>query len=26
VFAGALPKTANGAIDRNQVKDAYRDA
>jgi acyl-CoA synthetase (AMP-forming)/AMP-acid ligase II len=26
VFAGALPKTAGGAIDRNQVKDAYRDA
>jgi acyl-CoA synthetase (AMP-forming)/AMP-acid ligase II len=26
VFAGTLPKTAGGAIDRNQVKDAYRDA
>jgi long-chain acyl-CoA synthetase len=26
VFAGGLPKTGSGAIDRNQVKDAYRDA
>jgi acyl-CoA synthetase (AMP-forming)/AMP-acid ligase II len=26
VFAAGLPKTANGAIDRNQVKDAYGDA
>jgi acyl-CoA synthetase (AMP-forming)/AMP-acid ligase II len=26
VFAAGLPKTAGGAIDRNQVKDAYRDA
>lgn len=26
VFAAALPKTASGAIDRSQVKDAFRDA
>jgi acyl-CoA synthetase (AMP-forming)/AMP-acid ligase II len=26
VFAANLPKTAGGAIDRNLVKDAYRDA
>lgn len=26
VFAADLPKTASGAIDRNQVKDAFRDA
>lgn len=26
VFAAALPKTASGAIDRSQAKDAFRDA